>query len=290
MKHYLGEIMNTDSLINRIADIPNRISRTVDGWSEAQLHQRPAPDEWSAADLLAHLRSSDDILSPRVYMMLVRDNPTLMAYEERKWAEVLGYASVDFHASLQAYLLKRAELVNVLKRLTPEDWTRTGVHEHSGSLTIEQLVNDMLLHEAEHCRQIEALRPQPAPLPVSFVRALLLDDQPESRDKYKAMLEGSGYEVIVAQDNAAALDILLNDPNFQIVLADFNVLGQHDLNFLDSLRVIYPRLPVVVLGADEDLEWEAMARERGAEAFFYEPVNLQDVLETVLDLTGQKTY
>jgi len=173
--------MNTESLINRIADIPSRISRTVDGWSEAQLRQRPAPDEWSAADLLAHLRSSDDILSPRVYMMLVRDNPTLMAYEERKWAEVLGYASVDFHASLQAYILKRAELVNVLKRLTPEDWARTGVHEHSGSLTIEQLVNDMLLHEAEHCRQIEALRPQPASQPVSFARSCWMTNPNHAR-------------------------------------------------------------------------------------------------------------
>ena len=282
--------MNTDSLINRIADTPNRISRTVDGWSEAELRAKPAPDQWSTAEVLAHLRSADDILTPRIYMMLVRDNPTLLAYEERKWAVVMGYADANFHTSLQAYILKRAELVNVLQRLTPEEWQRTGIHEHNGSLTIEELVNDMLLHEAEHCRQIEALRPQAVPPPISYVRALLLDDQPESREKYKTMLEGSGYSVVVADNNPAAMDILLADANFQIVLADFNVLGQHDLNFLDSLRVIYPRLPVVVLGADEDLEWEAMARERGAEAFFYEPVNMQDVLETVLALTGQKTY
>jgi CheY-like chemotaxis protein len=282
--------MNTDSLINRIADIPNRILRTTDGWTEAELHARPATGDWSAADVLAHLRAADDILTPRIYMMLVRDNPTLVAYEERIWADVLGYAEADFGTSLQTYTLKRAELVNVLRRLTAEQWQRTGVHEHKGSLTVEQLVNEMVLHEAEHCRQIEALRPQAAPSPTSYARALLLDDQPESREKYKTMLEGSGYNVVVADNNPAALDILLDDPNFQIVLADFNVLGQHDLNFLDSLRVIYPRLPVVVLGADEDLEWEAMARERGAEAFFYEPVNLQDVLETVLALTGQKNY
>ncbi len=282
--------MNTDSLINRIADMPNRIVRTTDGWSEAELHERPVQSEWSAADVLAHLRSADDILTPRIYMMLVRDNPTLPAYEERAWADVLGYAQADFHTSLQTYALKRAELVTVLRRLSAEEWQRTGVHEHKGSLTVEQLVNEMVLHEAEHCRQIEALRPQIAPTPVSYARALVLDDQPDSREKYKTMLEGSGYSVVVAENNPAALDVLLDDANFQIVLADFNVVGQQDLNFLDSLRVIYPRLPVVVLGADEDLEWEAMARERGAEAFFYEPVNMQDVLESVLALTGQKTY
>src|ERR1044071_1076140 len=117
--------MNTESLINRIADIPNRISRTVDGWSEAELRAQPARGEWSAADILAHLRSADDILTPRIYMMLVRDNPTLLAYEEREWADVLGYAQADFQASLQTYILKRAELVNVLRRLTPEEWART---------------------------------------------------------------------------------------------------------------------------------------------------------------------
>jgi len=282
--------MNTDSLINRIADIPNRISRTVDGWSEAELRAQPAPGEWSAAEVLAHLRSADDILTPRIYMMLVRDNPTLLAYEEREWAKVLGYAEADFSTSVQTYALKRAELVSTLQRLTPEQWQRTGVHEHKGSLTVEKLVNDMLLHEAEHCRQIEALRPQVAPAPVSYARALLLDDQPDTRQKYKTMLEKAGYDVTEAENNPAAMDVLLSDANFQIVLADFNVLGQHDLNFLDSLRVIYPRLPVVVLGADQDLEWEAMARERGAEAFFYEPVNMEAVLETVLALTGQMSY
>lgn len=281
--------MNTESIINRIADIPHRIARTVDGWTDDELHARPAVGEWSAADILAHLRAADDILTPRLYQMLVRENPTFLAYEERVWAEVLGYANGDFNTSLQTYTLRRTELVNALRRLTPEQWERTGVHEHLGSITVQELAADMVHHEEEHCTQIEALRPLPAAHPVTYARALLLDDQPESREKYIAILEKTGYEVVVADNNAAALEILLADSEFQVVLADFNILGQHDLNFLDSLRVIYPRLPVVVLGADQDLEWEAMARERGAEAFFYEPVNLQDVVETVLELTGQKT-
>ncbi len=281
--------MNTESLVDRLADIPHRIARSVVDWSVAELRAQPVVGEWSATEVLAHLRAADDILTPRIYMMLVRDNPTLLAYEERVLAALMGYAESDFNTSLQTFTLKRDELVNALRRLTSEQWERTGVHENKGSMTIFKLVNDMVLHEEEHCRQIEALGPRHV-LPKSYARALLLDDQPESRERYKVMLEGSGYEVIVPATNAAALDILLEDPNFQIVLADFDVLGQHDLNFLDSLRVIYPGLPVVVLGADEDLEWEAMARERGAEAFFYEPVNLQDVLETVLTLTGQNSY
>lgn len=282
--------MNTESLINRLEDIPNRIARTVVGWTEAELRAQPTANEWSAADVLAHLRSANDILSPRIYMMLVRDNPTLFAYEERVWATVLRYAEADFNASLQTYTLLRAELVNALHHLEPEQWERTGVHEHNGSLTIAQLVSNMVNHEEEHCRQIEALLPQAPYVPRSYARALLIDGHEESRERYKTMLVGSGYDVVESEDNAAALDILLADANFLIVLADFGAVGQHDLNFLDSLRVIYPSLPVVVLGADQDLEWEAMARERGAEAFFYEPVNLQDVLETVLSLTEQKTY
>jgi|GEM_PF-615240 len=282
--------MNTDSLINQLEDIPNRIARTVVGWTEDELRAQPRAGEWSAADVLAHLRSADDILTPRIYMMLVRDNPTLLAYEERDWTAVLRYAEADFNTSLQTYTLRRAELVNALRHLEPEQWARKGIHEHNGELTVLTLVSDMIDHEEEHCRQIEALRPQPVVVPRSYARVLLIDGQEESRERYKAMLVGSGYDVIEAEDNAAALDILLADPNFLIVLADFDVVGQHDLNFLDSLRVIYPRLPVVVLGADQDLEWEAMAQERGAEAFFYEPVNLPDVLETVLSLTEQISY
>jgi hypothetical protein len=40
-----------------------------------------------------------------------RDQPPLAAYDDRRWVELAGYAQVDFQTSLQAFSLRRAELV-----------------------------------------------------------------------------------------------------------------------------------------------------------------------------------
>ncbi|GAB4414361.1 MAG: hypothetical protein Fur0044_09030 [Anaerolineae bacterium] len=147
-----------DDLPDRLARIPERISRAVAAWSKAELQAPSMGGDWSAAAILAHLRASDDIITPRIYAMLVRDNPPLPAYDDRRWAEVAGYERADFRASLSAFTLRRAELVALLRRLAPADWQRTGLHEAHGSITLLQVVTHLVEHEEEHCRQLEAIK------------------------------------------------------------------------------------------------------------------------------------
>jgi hypothetical protein len=149
----------THSLLDQLASIPARITRAVADWTEADLHAKSGGDEWSAAAIFAHLRASDDIIAPRVYTMLVRDNPPLPAYDDRRWAELAGYEQADFQTSLTLFTLRRAELVAMLGRIAPADWQRTGLHETHGSLSILQIVTHLVEHEEEHCIQIEAIRP-----------------------------------------------------------------------------------------------------------------------------------
>ena len=147
-----------DDLLARLAGIPGRVASAVAGWSEDQLRAPSADGEWSAAVIFAHMRASDDILAPRAYMILTRDQPSLAAYDERRWAEVVGYAQADFQTSLQVFALRRAELVGTLRRAAPEDWLRTGIHEVRGPLSLLQVVTGVVEHEEEHCAQLETLR------------------------------------------------------------------------------------------------------------------------------------
>ena len=145
-------------LVERLASTPQRILNAVSGWGEAQIYGVAAEGAWSAAEILAHVRASDDIMAYRVYAMLARDVPPLPAYDERRWAEVAGYAQLDFHASLDTFTKRRAELVALLRRIAPEDWERTGTHEARGPLTLRAVVTGLVEHEEEHAEQIEALR------------------------------------------------------------------------------------------------------------------------------------
>jgi hypothetical protein len=107
--------------------------------------------------VLAHLRASDDILSPRLVAMLVRDEPALPAFDDRRWGEVMGYANADFQALLAAYTFRRAELVSVLRRVAHDDWRRAGLHEDRGRITLLDTVRHIVAHEEEHCLQLEAV-------------------------------------------------------------------------------------------------------------------------------------
>jgi hypothetical protein len=145
------------SIVDRLADMPVRIARATANASPKAVDETLAPDEWSATEILAHLRASDDILSHRLYAMLARDNPPLSAYDERRWAEIAGYSQIDFTTSLQLFTLRRAELITMVRRLAPDDWQRIGTHEVHGVISLLYVVRVLVEHEEEHCAQLETL-------------------------------------------------------------------------------------------------------------------------------------
>jgi uncharacterized damage-inducible protein DinB len=150
--------MAPDDLIARLSAAPRRLTHAVEGLSADDLRATPAAGEWSVAQVLAHLRASDDILAYRVYCMLARDDPRLPGYDERRWADVAGYTHAPEPARLlDAYAARRSELVMVLRTLAPADWRRGGHHEEHGALTITDVVTHLVAHEEEHCAQIEQL-------------------------------------------------------------------------------------------------------------------------------------
>lgn len=146
-----------DDLVGRLAATPGRIAAATAGRSPEALSAPGAGGEWSAVAVLAHVRASDDILAPRLVAMLVREEPSLPAFDDRRWEEVMGYAESDFQELLAAFTFRRAELVRVLRAASSEDWQRTGLHEAQGRITMQETLRHLVEHEAEHCLQIESL-------------------------------------------------------------------------------------------------------------------------------------
>lgn len=146
----------TAALLERLVGIPEQIAAVVAGWDFQQLRTAP-PGGWSAAEILAHIRAADDILSPRLYAILARDNPTLIELDERRWAEVAGYADARFAPSLTTFRLRRQELVSTLGRIAPGDWGRIGTHERHGPITLQAAAEHLVAHEEEHCAQLRAM-------------------------------------------------------------------------------------------------------------------------------------
>jgi uncharacterized damage-inducible protein DinB len=81
--------------------------------------------EWSARDVLAHLRACSDMWGKYITLILSEDHPTYKAMNPTTWIKQTNYLKQEFGRSLQAFTAQRTDLLRVLKPLPPEAWSRT---------------------------------------------------------------------------------------------------------------------------------------------------------------------
>jgi hypothetical protein len=149
--------MEIPEIIDTLEATPRWLSAACEGKAEEVLRRRPRAREWSAAELLAHLRASNAILAPRVYQVLTRSHAPLTGFDERLWAQVAARARLAVKTQLAAFEAQRAELVALLRTLTPQEWEADGLHETRGPLTVQAIVAEIAEHEREHEAQMRAI-------------------------------------------------------------------------------------------------------------------------------------
>lgn len=66
-----------EQLQTMLTDTPARLAELTEGLSPAQLLAPPQPGEWSARDVLAHLRACSDMWGKYIVVILSQDRPTL---------------------------------------------------------------------------------------------------------------------------------------------------------------------------------------------------------------------
>jgi hypothetical protein len=128
--------------------------------TEAQLHSAPAPGEWCANEVLAHLRSCADIWGKCIVTIISRQRPTIRAVNPRTWIESTDYLEQNFRTSLKAFTLQRAELLTVLEPLNPKAWSRSAVITGAGKpleRTVQFYAEWMATHERPHLKQIQRI-------------------------------------------------------------------------------------------------------------------------------------
>lgn len=143
-----------------LAEAPSRIATLTDGLEPAQLRTAPSRDEWSANDVLAHLRACADMWGGYMRTILAEDRPTIRAVNPRTWINETDYPDLEFQPSLRAFATQRAELLAVLEPLLPGDWSRAATVTAVGrplQRTVLDYAERMARHERPHVRQIEGI-------------------------------------------------------------------------------------------------------------------------------------
>lgn len=150
----------TEQLLILLTEAPRRIATLTAGRRLAQLHTAPNHDEWSANDVLAHLRACADVWGGSIVKMVREDHPTIRAISPRTWIHETDYPDRAFRPSFQEYSRQRSELLALLQSLTPDEWARGGTFTGAGRLlerTVLSEASAIAVHERPHIKQIERI-------------------------------------------------------------------------------------------------------------------------------------
>jgi hypothetical protein len=192
------------TLLNTLASAPARIAAAVGQWPAAWLSTAFNTGEWSAAQLFAHIRASDDVLAYRCYLILSQDHPLYHDIDERTWEDAVRYVDLPFEKSMQSFALRRVELVQMLRRATDAGWQRAGHHEQRGEQALWTVASYLSAHEEEHVAQIQSLARRLALLQ-SMANGLRLKDHRDIEGRKTFVLhreDDSGESVSEADVNA----------------------------------------------------------------------------------------
>jgi hypothetical protein len=129
-----------------------------------ELDARPAPNRWTAREIVHHLADSEMTSAIRLRRLLAEDHPQIQGYDKEEFARRLHYER-PHESSLEAFRYARTTTAELLECLQPADWLREGTHSENGRYTVETWLRIYAEHAHKHARQIREARASAVPHP-----------------------------------------------------------------------------------------------------------------------------
>lgn len=145
-------IENTLAEMERAAD---DFTETVRGVSEAVLSRRPDEQNWSAKEIICHVRDTEEYFLSRFQMILSFHEPKFSPADAGRWATERQYLRNDVGEALTAFRQRRRETLSFIKEIKPAQWERTCIHAIRGRMTLRDYLNLLAGHDKNHLDQIK---------------------------------------------------------------------------------------------------------------------------------------
>ncbi|MBK8304699.1 MAG: DinB family protein [Pyrinomonadaceae bacterium] len=148
---------DTTTLISALRTAPRVIIPLIREVPSQILKRRPGPEKWSAYENAIHLSQSDVAFRARLDLILSTPEPFIEVIENSAEDEAGAMLEIDLDESLERYVRERAALVNRLKKLSPDEWQKTAVHEAFDHYSVFIMFRHLYVHEMHHAYLIEQL-------------------------------------------------------------------------------------------------------------------------------------
>jgi hypothetical protein len=132
-----------------------KLNQVIKGVAASELRRRPAPEKWSANEIVAHLADAEIVIGYRLRLVLGSPGAVIVAYDGDTWAVSGHYDERDTQKSVELFRVVREVNLLLLKSLKPEQWKQYGMHSERGQESIEHMVRMHAGHDINHLQQIE---------------------------------------------------------------------------------------------------------------------------------------
>lgn len=126
------------------------LREAIAGMTQQDLLAAPIPGKWSTQQVVIHLMDSDVISAYRMRSIIAEDNPTILPYDETRYANRLGYDRQSIEDAITIFDLNRRQTARMLRGLSAADWERTGNHLEMGTQRLADFLPRYIKHLNRH--------------------------------------------------------------------------------------------------------------------------------------------
>jgi hypothetical protein len=145
-------------LIGRYEAGGAELRAAVAGLTAGQLRAFPVPGTWSIHQIVVHMMDSDLIGSDRMKRIIAEDNPTLVGYDESRFADRLSYHEQPADEAVEIFDRNRRLFAVALRRLPAEAFDRTGHHTETGRIALGYMLGHYVEHLDHHLEFVRRKR------------------------------------------------------------------------------------------------------------------------------------
>jgi hypothetical protein len=142
-------------LIDTYRDGYRAVAKALDGMTDDEL-DRSAEDGWTPRQIVHHLGDSEIEAASRIRRLLALQSPTILGYDEKAFAPLAADRPIE--PSLEAFRWARETNLQLLERMTDEDWRHIGKHTERGAFGTEDWLEMYVSHASDHAAQIRRAR------------------------------------------------------------------------------------------------------------------------------------
>lgn len=146
------------ALVDRIAAVPGRARRAVEGLGDAELDTPYREGGWTPRQITHHLADSHLNAFVRVKLALTEDHPAIKPYDQEGWARQADVTGMPVSHSLDILSGLHARWTTLLRAMGEAEFARTVRHPEIGDISMDFLLQLYAWHGDHHLTQIEQLR------------------------------------------------------------------------------------------------------------------------------------